>query len=220
MIDNIDPAGHFCLIRSLLRPKSFNKETLKKTMQSLWRGKYGLRIREVGNNMFLFMFNNNEDRMKVLKLGPWHFNKHILLLEKMEKETNLSQIELYKPSFWFGDFGVPYLFLLDRVGRIIGEAIGDLEEVEFVKGKKGSNQFIKLWIGIDVRSPLRRGMKFLIGSSKKTWLTFQYEKLPNFFYHCGRIGHTLRECEHLKEKDGWDKNADTQYGSWMTAESF
>ncbi|GAV69316.1 DUF4283 domain-containing protein [Cephalotus follicularis] len=99
MVEKIDPKGLFYLIGSLWTSKTFNKEILKNTMRSLWRTKFGRRIRDVGNNIFLFMFNNEKDRAKVLKLGPCWFDRHILLLEKLKEETHPSTISLYKASF-------------------------------------------------------------------------------------------------------------------------
>ncbi|GAV69998.1 DUF4283 domain-containing protein/zf-CCHC_4 domain-containing protein, partial [Cephalotus follicularis] len=133
-----------------------------------------LRIREVGNNLFVFMFNN-EDGTKVLNLGPWLFDKHIFLLEKLENEIHPSFISLHKATFWIRVFRVPYLCLSERVG-------------------KENNQYLKLRVGLDMRKPLRRGMKFSVGAIEKTWLSFQYEKLPNFYHFCGRIGHNIKEC--------------------------
>ncbi|GAV75229.1 DUF4283 domain-containing protein/zf-CCHC_4 domain-containing protein, partial [Cephalotus follicularis] len=175
-----------CLIGSLLNAKKFNKETFKNIMKTLRRARHGLRIREVGNNLFLFMFNNDEDRLKVLKLGPWLFDKYILLLEKIENEIHPSNLTLHKFSLWIRVFGVPYLYLLERVGRVIGEEIGELEEVAVILGKKENNQFLKLQVGLNVRKTLRRGMRLMVGSSEKAWLSFQYEKLPNLCHCCGR----------------------------------
>ncbi|GMN48659.1 hypothetical protein TIFTF001_017816 [Ficus carica] len=48
---------------------------------------------------------------------------------------------------------------------------------------------------IDVSKPLCRGGKVQLGSSGKTvWTVFKYERLPDFCYGCGRIGHGLIEC--------------------------
>ncbi|GAV79329.1 DUF4283 domain-containing protein/zf-CCHC_4 domain-containing protein, partial [Cephalotus follicularis] len=179
----------------------FSKETFKKTMKTLWRAKYGLRIRDVGNNLFLFIFNDEDDRLKVMKLSPWLFDKHILLLEKIENEVHPSNLSLHKATLWIRVFGVPYLYLSERVGRIIGEEIGDLEEATVISRKKDNNQYLKLRIGLDVRKPLRWGMKFSVGLSEKAWLSFQYKKLPNFCHNCGRMGHTVKECDSKNPKD-------------------
>ncbi|GAV62397.1 LOW QUALITY PROTEIN: DUF4283 domain-containing protein/zf-CCHC_4 domain-containing protein, partial [Cephalotus follicularis] len=152
-------------------------------MKTLWRVKYGLKIREEGSNLFLLMLNH--DDVKVLKVGPWHFYKHILLSEKLEEEKHPSTISLYKAAF-IRVFGIHYLCLSKRVRIIIGESID--------KYLNKNNQHLKLRVSIDVRRPLWRGMKFSMGLSEKIWLSFQYERLPNFCHLCGRTGHTIKEC--------------------------
>ncbi|GAV75574.1 DUF4283 domain-containing protein, partial [Cephalotus follicularis] len=152
---------------SLWTSKSFNMEVLNNIMKSLWKPKFGLRIRDIGNNLFLFQFNNEQDRMKVLELGPWWFDRHILLLDKVDVETHPSSISLHKASFCVRVYGVPFLCLSDTVVRIIRDNIGDLEEIEVTSGKKENSQYLKLRVRIDVREPLRRGMKLRIGGAEK-----------------------------------------------------
>ncbi|GAV68155.1 DUF4283 domain-containing protein [Cephalotus follicularis] len=106
--------------------KKFNKESLKNTMKMMWHEKYGMRVIDVGNNLFLFIFNNDEDRLKVLKSRPWLLDKHILILEKIEEETHPLSLSLFKASIWVRVYGAQFLCLSDRVGRIIGKFISDL----------------------------------------------------------------------------------------------
>ncbi|GAV62406.1 DUF4283 domain-containing protein/zf-CCHC_4 domain-containing protein [Cephalotus follicularis] len=187
-------------------------------MRSLWRAKYGLKIREVGHNLFLFMFNNEEDRDKVLKLGPWHFDNKSFSWRRLRKRHTNPKSSYTRHLCGLG-FTDPYLCLSERAGRIIGESIGELEKIEIITGRKETNQYLKLRVGIDVRNPLRKEMKFLVGSKERTWLSFQYEKLPYFFHYCGRSGHTARECEHLNQKQEGVKNEEFQHGAWMSAEN-
>ncbi|GAV73177.1 zf-CCHC_4 domain-containing protein [Cephalotus follicularis] len=113
-----------------------------------------------------------------------------------------------------------FLTLMEKVGRIIEESIGDLEEVKIVNGMREENHFLILRAGVDVRNPPRKGMKFLASSSGKAWLNFQYEKLPNFCYSCGRIRHIVKDCVHWQKKHGEEKKEEYQFGEWMRIESF
>ncbi|GAV69508.1 DUF4283 domain-containing protein/zf-CCHC_4 domain-containing protein, partial [Cephalotus follicularis] len=185
----------YCLVGCLWMTKKYDKDVMKNTMRSLCNARHGVRIHDVGNDLFLFMFNNNDDREKVLKLGPWWFDRHILLLDKLDEEKHPSTISLYKAPIWIRVYGIPLLCLSEKVGRIIGNSIGDLEEVQVVTRRRESNQFLKLRVGIDVREPFKKGMKFRVGSVDNIWLTFKYEKLPNFYHFCGKLGHTLKDCE-------------------------
>lgn len=46
------------------------------------------------------------------------------------------------------------------------------------------------------------------------WVPIKYEKLPEFCYSCGKIGHTRLECDEVViERHGQDPSS--QYGSWL-----
>lgn len=48
---------------------------------------------------------------------------------------------------------------------------------------------------MDITKPLRTLVKTRLGNSGLTiWLEFKYEKLPDFCFHCRRIGHTWKQC--------------------------
>lgn len=52
------------------------------------------------------------------------------------------------------------------------------------------------------------------GNQESLWIQAKYERLPDFCYGCGRIGHIIKECRTLnketdKDPEGW------QFGSWL-----
>lgn len=47
------------------------------------------------------------------------------------------------------------------------------------------------------------------------WVEFCYERLPNFYFLCGVIGHADRFCHKLFE--GADESTERPYGAWMRA---
>lgn len=63
---------------------------------------------------------------------------------------------------------------------------------------------------VDLNKPLRRGV--MITLEGKKWVEFRYERLPNFCYACGRLGHAELNCE-----DEEAKNYGGEYGDWMRA---
>ena len=72
-------------------------------------------------------------------------------------------------------------------------------------------------MGINVSKPLCRGRKVLLGQGKEEWISFKYEKLPNFCYWCGLVSHDDKECSiYLASKGAL--NSDQQgYGPWLRA---
>ncbi|GAV67982.1 DUF4283 domain-containing protein/zf-CCHC_4 domain-containing protein [Cephalotus follicularis] len=166
---------------------------------------------------FIYVYvQHEEDRTKVLHLGPWCFDRHVLL-EKVKEEIHPSKISLSKVVFWIRVYGLPFLCLSEKVGKIVGNSIGEVEDIEVVMGRRENNQYIRVRVGIDARQPLRRGIKFHIGNSDNIWLSFQYEKLPNFCHACGNLGHIMNDCKTMnKGQEEW-KEEDFQYGPWLRA---
>ena len=62
---------------------------------------------------------------------------------------------------------------------------------------------------------LVRGKKITIEGGESRWVSFKYERLPNFNYRCGLLNHALKDCneghEHSKEEGA---NV-LQYGAWL-----
>lgn len=54
---------------------------------------------------------------------------------------------------------------------------------------------------IDITQPLCRGRRIMFDEDSESWVTFQYERLPNMCFWCGRLTHTDKDCElWLKSK--------------------
>ena len=50
-------------------------------------------------------------------------------------------------------------------------------------------KYIRARVLIDIRRPLKRGFKLMGEGESFTWIQFKYERLANFCYCCGRLGH-------------------------------
>ncbi|CAK9160523.1 unnamed protein product [Ilex paraguariensis] len=46
---------------------------------------------------------------------------------------------------------------------------------------------------------------------------FQYERLPQMCFHCGKTRHTVKQCTGLLEIVKKDKGIENQYGAWLNA---
>lgn len=45
----------------------------------------------------------------------------------------------------------------------------------------------------------------------EVWVPITYEKLPEFCYNCGKMGHVLKVCEDYEE----DQNEELEFGLWL-----
>ena len=85
------------LVGSLFTPRSFNAQALRNIMKSAWRTKRGFMFRELAGNKFTFQFADGTDKEKVMRGGPWCFDKSILILIEASGEQ-LSGMKFDKAS--------------------------------------------------------------------------------------------------------------------------
>lgn len=62
-----------CLLGKLQSHRFLAAEVMRKTFASTWRVAQGLRVELLGKNPFIFRFDNEDDRRRVLKQDPWFF---------------------------------------------------------------------------------------------------------------------------------------------------
>ncbi|KAK9174640.1 hypothetical protein WN944_029677 [Citrus x changshan-huyou] len=98
-----------------------------------------------------------------------------------------------------------------------------LEETQWVVEEVDSGEtgdcfcsFIRVRVRIDITKPLRRVLlvKFFTQDEDAIWLPLLFERLPEFYYCCGMIGHAYKDCE-IMHYDAKEDNFG--YGAWLKA---
>jgi len=90
------------------------------------------------------------------------------------------------------------------LGEKIAKKVGDIIHVVVTDGKINSTSYLRARVWLDLNKPLVRMVPILLKERMKYLV--QYEKLPNFCYFCGCMGHEVSECGdgiHPKESWGW-----------------
>ncbi|KAL4319817.1 hypothetical protein GQ457_18G004500 [Hibiscus cannabinus] len=78
-----------------------------------------------------------------------------------------------------------------RLGGCVGTALGVDHRVE--GGNMG--EFLRILVQVDIRKPLRRCVLFNNALGKQaSSCPLRYERLPDFCYFCGLVGHVLSTC--------------------------
>lgn len=78
------------------------------------------------------------------------------------------------------------------------------------------------WVGpylrvktlVDITKPLIRRSLINI-PSRQIWISFKYERLPNFCFKCGTIKHSTNGCAKGMISSKFHENDQTQYGAWV-----
>lgn len=80
------------------------------------------------------------------------------------------------------------------MGHHIYSTTGEVIEVDFDETGATYGGFMRVHICLDITKPLLRGKKLIVGVGQTCWICLSYERLPNFCYSCGKLGHGFKEC--------------------------
>lgn len=95
----------------------------------------------------------------------------------------------------------------------MGKKIGKVEEMEIDELRECIGPFIRVRILVDITKPLKKVLLLEMENEEEILIPVLYEKLPEFCFCCGIIGHQYRICQSYK---GQPKEQ-LAFGAWMKA---
>ena len=204
-----------CLQGRLLRRKTFNRNAFKTVMARIWRPKGKLEISDHDGGGFCFRFELDTDKKRVWDLGPWTFDKSLVVLRDPDLGGE-GKDEFRHVEFWIQMHGVPVKYRSATMGEMIGKRLGRVLKVDKDRENRIYDDFIRVRVAIDIGKPLSKGIHIMLGS-EKTWVAFKFEKLPDFCYSCGSLGHGIPECSS-KVNIACEMGV-MKFGAWLRGEA-
>ncbi|KAL2893934.1 28S ribosomal protein S24 mitochondrial [Bienertia sinuspersici] len=116
----------------------------------------------------------------VIDQGPWGFDNHLLLLREISCREQLRTFDTMACS--------RTRLLAEAIGRKLGKFL-DFDESDL----SGWSKCMRIRVVMDVNKPIPRGSTMKL-EGENIWVDFMIERLPEFCYACGCLGHNMREC--------------------------
>ncbi|GKB50585.1 F-box domain containing protein, partial [Tanacetum coccineum] len=179
--DDAHDERRFTLVGKVYTHRIINFQKLKRILMAAWRPRRSVSIQELEGGLFLAIFDHLVDMRRVLDDGPWSVERDLVMLKPLDDEEQPSNVDLSKIPFWIRLLNLPFSRRTEKYVRNIAERLGSVVEVDTRRLKEGIMN--------------RKNEKVTIGLC--------YERLPNFCYWCGHLGHTQKEClDKPAEVDG------------------
>ncbi|GER41574.1 cellular nucleic acid-binding protein [Striga asiatica] len=100
-----------------------------------------------------------------------------------------------------------------RAIQSIASNAGTVIEVDEGEGGNFWGRFARVRVSLKLSNPLKKCVSVRVeNQADEVIILLVYERLPDFCYLCGRIGHVLKECEAT---EGNSENL--PFGSWLKA---
>ena len=94
-----DTKADRCVVGHVLSGKPFNLCALSGALQGAWRLSHGFKLQEIGNNLFSCEFGSIAEKIKIMKEGPWHFDRQLILFGELQGIEQPSNVDLSKCAF-------------------------------------------------------------------------------------------------------------------------
>jgi hypothetical protein len=213
-VKDLRAKGKKCLVGRLGVLKRFNKEAFKNLLIRIWRLAGDLFCKEILDNVWVFEFEEDNDRRRVLEGRPWTYDRTILIMDELDGQKAPSQMTFTHTPIWIQVHDMPMDFMSRGIGSKIGASLGNVEEVAVADDDVGWGRYLRIRVVIDLYQPLERGRSLTLNGAS-SWVHFKYEKLPAFCFKCGRILHASSGCPISSSK-----RANHKIGVWGWALGF
>ncbi|KAK4438325.1 hypothetical protein Salat_0166800 [Sesamum alatum] len=176
-----------------------------------------MEVQQLGGGRFLLQFNHFIDRNRALEGCPWSFEKNIIILNEIREHENPLRVNLDWCDFHVHVHELPLSMINLGVATLLGNRIGRFRDLDMDDSGCAWGATLRLCVAINVSRPLPRAIPICSTVGDELLVHLTYERLPNFCYFCGKLGHIAKYCE-LQFEDGFvDPGPEAPYRPWLRA---
>ncbi|KAK3012916.1 hypothetical protein RJ639_009673 [Escallonia herrerae] len=206
------------LVAKVISPKKINAKLAYSILLKAWNPSKGMQVKHQEDNVFSISFNHEWDRKRILDARPWSIMSSHLVLRDWPANLTLDELEFHHSPFWIRIYGLPPNQMTKSNAERIGARIGELKDIDFTAdGNFAWYKFLRIQVVLDIRQPIHTGFHRTKEASSTSWIHLRYERLPDFCFNCGRIGHVHKGCSQMPLS--FPETKTNPYGPWLRADS-
>ncbi|XBI32127.1 hypothetical protein VPH35_055617 [Triticum aestivum] len=190
--------------------KPFSHAALLTQMRNAWSAAQGVTFNIKGPNLFLIQCHCLGDWRKIMEGGSWLFRRAPVVIQEYDGFSDVKGYKLNKVPLWARVKGLPDGLTRRReLAEKVAAKVGDPPFTIVVnEGRINPSSTLRARVFVDVNEPLVRFVPITLKEHKK--FSVYYEKLPDFCFACGRMGHLADECG-----DGVHDPESFEWGEWL-----
>ena len=149
-------SAEFFIAAKFLTNRALNIDAVIRTFSPLWRAINGFNVRNMGDHILLFVFDNKKEVEKIFASEPWSFDKHLVVLQRFENNSPICELSFTWTAIWVQIHDIPFRYLNRRVVEEICDVVGVVDHTTSTDEMEGGN-FMRVRVLIDISLPLCRG---------------------------------------------------------------
>lgn len=128
----------------------------------------------------------------ILDSGPWNVDNRLFNVVPWSRSLAIEDVDFSEIYFWIQIHNIPLGMMSAGTAMRIARRVGEVLEVE--DPVKIPRPFLRVRVKINGRKPLYPGFHEPKSGPKRKKIRVKYERLKDFCYRCGRIGHSSKFC--------------------------
>jgi len=156
-LEEEEVALEFTIAAKFFTKHALNIDAIAQTFNPIWRSRNGFKVKKEEDHIVLFTFDNKIEMGKILSTEPWSFDKHIMILQRYDKDIDLCDMEFNLVTFWVQVHEIPARFRTRKVAEKNCTAIGTVCEIPVGTDVEGHG-FIRVRVTVDISQPLCQGV--------------------------------------------------------------
>lgn len=175
--------------------RAISKATVRETLVSAWQFLKSLSMEVFGDSIFIFTFADESDMQRVQDLSPWNIRGHPLILKPWDTGMSLSELDFSEGIYWIQVHDLPLDLMTPQNAEIIGNHLGKFLCTE-TEGSTANQRksFLRIKVLLPLSNPLITGFNQERSNRPPAWVHLKYERLSDFCFNCGRLGHAQIYC--------------------------
>ncbi|KAH7847767.1 hypothetical protein Vadar_030036 [Vaccinium darrowii] len=135
-----------------------------------------------------------------------------MVLRKWDASKTLEEIDFSFSPFWVQIHGLPLGYLNVKSGEKIAPLLDELVRIEDPEKEGRISRCLRIR---NLNKPLKKGFSLKRPNDDDLWVKFQYERLADFCYGCGKATENFRLSGDENQHDGWSngKSYDDVHGN-------
>ncbi|KAL3642056.1 hypothetical protein CASFOL_012871 [Castilleja foliolosa] len=198
------------LIAKVITQKQLNMNAFKTTILRAWNPTKKVTTNTLSDNSMAFIFEEEMDLNKVLR-SSWTFRDHQLVVAKWPPDKPLNEVNLEKISFWVQAFGIPVKYTNTNTAEAIGKVLGGLLKADLNSPTQRWRKSLRIQVEMDLSQSLQSNIILSFNGNTKTLIELRYERLIDYCFRCGLIGHKNITCKNEEIRS-------INCGPWLKAE--
>lgn len=124
------------------------------------------KIKNLGNHVVLFTFDNKVKVDDILANEPWSLDKHLMVLQQYDRISEVQNMDFNFTPFWVQVYGIPVKFMNPTIVESLCEIVGQVLNQPNLKIEECGG-FMRVRGLVDVSQPLTRGRVITLDDDKE-----------------------------------------------------